>query len=187
MLLYAVIAVILFVIALYNGAISGVTSVDTTELFAQLTDALSGILQIITTEVGSNKLLLFGFWFIVGTAVYIFLWFITNILIDTYNNIVVSAAFVHPQSFHQSEYWAAILARVVLRVFAATALIAYIYFWIKALLPAWDYAYRASLSGLSLGGVINAIATAGMIVLTLHLCTILFRIVRLSRSNDEES
>lgn len=186
-ILYTLIAAILFVVALYDVAVSGGINIDTKELFLLLNQAANNGIATITAAIGDNKLLLFGFWFIVGAVVYILLWFIANVLIDSYNNIVISAAFVHPKSFHQSEYWAAILARTVLRTVAAIALISYTYFWFKALLPALEQAYKVSFAQLSAGSIINGIATTLTIILSLHICTIFYRIVRLSKDDDEVS
>lgn len=185
MVLYSLIAAIIFVMALYSVAVSGGISIDTKELFLLLSQAASGGLRTVTAAIGDNKLLLFGFWFVVGAIVYILLWFIANVIIDAYNNVVISAAFVHPKSFHQSEYWAAIAARNTLRVVSGLALISYAYFWVRGLLPAFNYAYKLSLTQLSAGSIINGAATALTIIFTLHICTILFRIVMLSKSEDE--
>lgn len=185
MTLNTVIALIIFVTALYSTAISGQVNLDTQELFRMLEEAIANIIRTITVSIGGNRLLLFGLWFLVGAGVYIMLWFIANILIDMYNNIVVSAAFVHPQSFHQSEYWVAIAARTVLRVIAALALVSYLYFWVVILLPGWAYAYRLSLTGLTGGSLLNGLVTTVFIITTLHVCTILYRIVTLKKSEDE--
>lgn len=185
MTLYACIAAALFAITVYQTALSGDLNTGAQELFSELSHAFSGSMQSIMQSIGDNKLLLFGFWFVIGTAVYILLWFVANILIDSYNNIVVSAAFVHPQSFHQSHYWTAILARGVLRVTAGIALVLYAIFWIKAMMPAFRFAYSVSLGQLTAGSVLNGMATALVIILSLHMCTIFYRIMLLRKSEDE--
>jgi len=62
-------------------------------------------------------------WFVVGGFVYIMGWILLVIIIDIYNDLVVSYAFIHPNSFQQSKYWTAIIGRVILRVTAAAMLL----------------------------------------------------------------
>jgi hypothetical protein len=185
-ILYSLIATIIFVLSLYNVANTGGLNVDTQELLQLLRQAANVAVLAVATAIGGNKLLLFGFWFLIGAVVYMLLWFLANIAIDTYNDIVISAVFVHPESFHQSQYWMAIGARFVLRAAAGIALLIYAFFWVKALLPTWEYAFKVTLSKLSFAGVINGVTTFVSIVLTLHLCTILFRIMLLSSGSPEE-
>jgi hypothetical protein len=59
------------------------------------------------------------FWALLGSILYTLIWSIVVIIIDSYNNLLISTRFVHPDSFHQSSYWAAIIARTLLRIVGA--------------------------------------------------------------------
>lgn len=66
------------------------------------------------------------FWFLAGAILYLIIWITAVILIDWYNDVLVSTSFIHPRSFHQSEYWTAIVGRFFIRVASGILLAALI-------------------------------------------------------------
>lgn len=58
------------------------------------------------------------FWFVAGAVVYLVIWMLTVLIVDNYNNYVIANSFKHPDSFHHSEFWLVVVARILTRLFA---------------------------------------------------------------------
>lgn len=72
----------------------------------------------------SNALL----WFALGSILYLLFWTIIVSIVDGYNDIIVSTRFMHPRSFHQSDYWTAIAGRALVRI-AGFGLFLVLFLW----------------------------------------------------------
>lgn len=116
-------------------------------------------------------------WFLVGAVIYILLWAAIVIIIDGYNNILVSTAFIHPKSFHQSDYWAAIAGRALIRASAWLLILGGLVFGTGALI---SYGYSKSVEGWADNSILDALGIFGMVLLTgfvgMHTFTLLLRL-----------
>ncbi len=101
-------------------------------------------------------------------------------IIDLRNDLEISSSFVHPKSFHQSDYWVAIASRAVLRGAAGITLIFYGVGWIAAFAPVWTATFQALFGGgLTREHVIDSATAFIGIALTLHIAAILLRLTLL--------
>jgi hypothetical protein len=74
-------------------------------------------------------------WLVFGSVIYIIGWLVIVAIIDGYNDIVISKYYIHPKSFHNSTYWAAIFGKILLRVSAFILLCGLLYWVMKYALP----------------------------------------------------
>lgn len=72
-------------------------------------------------------------WALFGLIVYCLIWILTVIFVDARNNIVISEAFIHPDSFHKSNYWSALLMRRVLYFFIMFGSLLFLIFLISVI------------------------------------------------------
>jgi hypothetical protein len=121
-------------------------------------------------------------WFGAGGLIYVLGWAVMVISVDIYNDIVVSSSFIHPRSFHQSNYWFAILTRSLLRVSAFTIFVSLLARTLtdveptlsRAVQKVWD-SQNASL--IIFGGVVIILAVAFIV----HVLVVLARMVSLRK------
>jgi hypothetical protein len=101
-------------------------------------------------------------------------------LVDLSNNIKISSSFVHPKSFHKSDYWLSIVSRLVLRATAGIALVFYGVFWILGFAPVWMDSFQALFArGSSTVHISDFITALIGVALTLHIAAILLRLMLL--------
>jgi hypothetical protein len=175
---YLGVAFLLAGIAVYSLASNGTFGVDSQDFIASAKNIIHQTAAYVSTGSGWAKFFLFGFWFIVGAITYILIWFVTNIVIDVYNDIVISAAFLHPRSFHQSDYWASIAARTAVRIAAGIALGFYTVFWAWVFAPiSIQMIGNMLLSKSALHTCLSALYFIISLGLTLHIAAILGRLV----------
>jgi hypothetical protein len=166
-------------VAAFQLASTGQIGADSQDIIAAVQQGVTSTADYLSSGSGWARFFLFGFWFVIGAIAYFVVWFLINIAIDLYNDIVISAAFIHPRAFHQSEYWASIAARVTLRVLAAIALGFYMLFWLWVFAPFAVGRFKALIQYLNVQHVLEATVTLVAIVLTLHVATVLIRLIRL--------
>lgn len=177
---YVLVIMTMLVLAIYHVAVQGKIGTDSQGLITTLGSTWDTWLSFFNQDDKWGRFFLFGLWFFIGTVVYILSWALVTILIDINRDIKVSSSFVHPQSFHQSDYWTAILARFTLRITAGIALIFYASFWFAALAPVWLNSIEAvSANGFTKPNIIDAIAAVVGVAITLHIGAILLRIMLL--------
>lgn len=133
------------------------------------------------------KFFTFGLWFIIGTAVYILVWFLITFSSGAFHDVEVSKSFVHPSSFKRSDYWLSIMGRVVLRGAAAFSLLFYVSLWCALIAPVWLASFKEPfITGFSLETIIDfSLALVG-VALSLHIAAILLRLVLLRSSYTYE-
>jgi hypothetical protein len=128
-----------------------------------------------------NNVSAVAFWALIGAVLYILIWSLVVIIVDSYNNLLISTRFVHPDSFHQSSYWAAIMARSLMRVVGAGVLLV-VFMWLltDGLGQLFSHSYAAFSNGLSLDNL-SVLANiplqffAAMYLMTIALRVLLMR------------
>lgn len=176
---YMAVILIMMGIAGYRVAVQGEIGADSQDLIASLESAKLMVFSWFNQTDGWGRFFLFGFWFFIGTVTYVIAWSIITTLIDLKNDIEVSSAFVHPKSFHQSDYWVSIASRAVVRGASGIALVFYAVFWVAALGPAWLQSVRALFGGATTEHLIDFVTALIGIALTLHIGAILLRLTLL--------
>lgn len=177
---YIVAIITLFGIAFYHVGIQGEIGADSRDLIGSLSESREGFLSFLSQDDSWGRFFLFGLWFIIGTVVYIIAWSIITVIHDINRDITVSSSFVHPKSFHQSNYWFAILMRGLLRFTSGVALVFYGVFWVVVLAPVWIGSFETAMTaGLSVNTFLEILAAMLGIVITLHIAFILLRIMLL--------
>lgn len=179
-ILFVAASVLLSAVAAYQLASSGLVGLDGSDMTSAISTAVHTVTDFFSSGSGWAHFFLFGFWFIVGSVAYFAAWFGINVAVDFYNDIVISSAFVHPRSFSRSNYWLSIASRITLRVTAGIALIFYSIFWAAAFAPL--AINRVQLFIENAGGAqqtIDVVIMFVILVLTLHVGVVLYRIMRL--------
>jgi hypothetical protein len=172
-------------IGAYQLAAQGSIGVDTKGIINAASDAVSAAAAYLSSGSGWAQFFLFGFWFIIGAIAYFAAWFAINLIVDLYNDLVISAAFVHPRSFHQSDFWAAIVVRVLLRVVSGIALTFYIFFWLWIFAPLWIHVFEKFFSApLAIQNIIDATSAIIGVAITLHIAVVLLRLTLLHPPAD---
>lgn len=175
---YLLVAAGLFAFSLYQAASAGLIGTESKDLVTSFNEIVRSALVITRDGDTWARVFLFGFWFLLGTFAYFAIWFTINLLVDAYNNILISAAFVHPRSFHQSDYWLAVTGRAIVRLSALIALVFYTLFWVLILAPVWQDNFNAVIvAPASRTGLIALGTTLAGIAVSLHIGTILLRLV----------
>jgi hypothetical protein len=164
----------------YKVAVQGNLGEDSQSLIAALGGAKETLFSFFNTTSAWGRFFLFGFWFLIGTVTYIIAWAIITMLVDLSNDIKVSSSFVHPNSFHRSDYWLSIVSRAVLRASAGGALLFYGIFWLAAFAPVWINTFQTVFAHGLTGshGTDLAFALIG-IAFSLHIAAILLRLMLL--------
>ena len=164
----------------YRVAIQGQIGEDSQGLIETFTVGRETLFGFFNSTDSWGRVFLFGLWFIIGTLTYIIAWSAITLLIDISNDLKVSNSFVHPKSFHQSDYWVSILSRAVLRTAAGGALVFYSVFWLAAFAPVWISSFQATFGhGFNADSTIDFIAALVGIALSLHIAAILLRLTLL--------
>lgn len=177
---YVAAMVIIGGIATYQLALNGQIGSDSLDITSSLHNALTITTQYMSQGSGWAKFFLFGFWFIIGGITYAIAWAALTITIDIRNDIRISSTFIHPRSFHQSDYWASIIARTVLRAVSGIALLFYTVFWLWVFGPVWVNSNVKLINDPgSTQNIIGFIVSIFGIAFTLHIATILLRLTLL--------
>lgn len=177
---YTLVILIMLGLALYHVAVQGQGGADSQSLLATMASARDTLFDYFNQDDKWGRFFLFGFWFMIGTVVYILSWALVTFIIDINRDIQVSSSFAHPRSFHSSDFWLAIVTRFVLRATAGIALVFYSVFWLTGFAPVWLDSFEALFSGLmSLGHITNALVAFLSIAVTLHIAAVLLRITLL--------
>lgn len=180
LIFYTLAIITLSSIAFYQVAVQGRIGVESQDLIASFGTAKETLDGFFNGEDVLGRFFLFGFWFIIGTLTYIISWSLITLAVDTYNDIRVSKAFVHPRSFHQSDFWVSIMGRAILRVTSGVALTFYGVFWLIAFAPVWLNSIASAISrGISSETVIDLVAALAGVAFTLHIGAILLRLMLL--------
>lgn len=177
---YLLIIFVMLGIAGYHVAFQGQIGSDSQDLIASFSTAKESLFNFFNATDGWGRFFLFGFWFFIGTFTYIIAWSIITMIVDISNDIKVSSSFVHPKSFHQSDYWVSIMSRVILRSAAGITLVFYGVFWIVGFAPVWMDSFQALFArGTSDGHIVDFITALLGVALTLHIAAILLRLMLL--------
>lgn len=171
--------IVLMTVSAYQLASHGGIGSDTQGVLSSISAAVHNATAFMSQNDLSARVLLFGFWFIVGTLLYLIAWFIINLLIDAYNDVVISTAFMHPRSFHQSGYWTSVAGRLIVQISAGITLLFYSAFFLIAFTPAWVHSFRSLFSNPTLPQIESAAIAAVSVMVMIHIGVIIFRIVRL--------
>lgn len=122
----------------------------------------------------------FGLWFIIGTFVYALAFFVINAASGAFRDIAVSSNYVHPSTFHKSDFWFSIVARTLIRVTAAISLLFYSGMWLVSVAPGCINTMRSAINnGLSVSTVTSFMVAALSIVVSVHIAAILLRLILL--------
>lgn len=180
LIVFAIAIVGLVGVAAYRVFMQGDTQVANQDIASVLTAAKESLTGFFNKDDSWGRVFLFGFWSILGALTYAIVWGITAAMTTIRKDIAVSASFTHPGSFHNSDYWTAIIGRYILRAGSLLALIFYSVFWVIAFAPVWIVAIQGYFShGISLGALLNIICGTIAIWVSLHIAAILLRLVLL--------
>jgi hypothetical protein len=178
---YGFVLMWIFGVAIYDyiaqASVSSTEVATTTQL---LDKNINHSVNILDVSDRFATILNFGLWMIVGAVIYIIFWLAINIIIDSYNNIVVSQAFVHPNSFQKSRYWFAVVGRIITRTAAGFLCLSLLFYFFKALYPLSLNLIRGSIPNLgSVDGLALLLLVAIGLLAALHLMSILLRLTLL--------
>lgn len=177
---YLFVTLILLGISGYHVAVQGQIGSDSQDLIASFSTAKESLFAFFNATDGWGKFFLFGFWFFIGTVTYVVAWSVITMLVDISNDIKISSSFVHPKSFHKSDYWLSILSRLVLRAASGITLIFYGVFWIVGFAPVWMSSFQALFArGASPGHISDFITALIGVAFTLHIGATLLRLTLL--------
>lgn len=177
---YLLIIFVMLGLAGYHVVVQGQIGSDSQDLLASFSSVKESLFSFFNATDGWGRFFLFGFWFFIGTVTYIIAWSVITMLIDISNDIQVSSSFVHPKSFHKSDFWLSIVSRIVLRASAGITLIFYGVFWIVGFAPVWLNSFQALFSRGATASHITDFVTALIgVALTLHVGAILLRLMLL--------
>jgi hypothetical protein len=177
---YVVIILTMLGLAIYHVAVQGKIGVESQDIITSLGSAKETLLSFTSRDDSWGAYALFGLWLVIGAAVYMIAWALITFIIDVNRDIEVSSSFVHPKSFHQSEYWTSIIMRGLLRGAGGIALILYTIFWATALAPVWLVSFEALFgNGVNQTHVLDSLAALFGIALSLHIAAILLRVMLL--------
>lgn len=166
--------------ALYQVAVNGAIGADSQSLITSLGAIKDSFLAFLSQNDQLGTYFLFALWFLIGSVVYMLVWALVTILVDMSRDIRVAKSFVHPNSFHQSEYWFSVAGRTTIRVAGAIALIIYGVIWGTSFAPIWIQSFETLFAqGWSLPHVTDALMAVVGVGLTLHLGAILLRVTLL--------
>jgi hypothetical protein len=167
-------------VAAYHVAVQGQIGADSQDIIASFVNAKESLYDFFNATDGWGRFFLFGFWFFIGTITYVVAWSVITMLIDLSNDVKVSSSFVHPKSFHKSDYWLSIASRIVLRAAAGITLVFYGVFWIVGFAPVWMHSFQALFGrGVTSGHVSDFVTALIGVALTLHVAAILLRLMLL--------
>lgn len=167
--------------AAYRVAIQGLSGAESYDIVTSITTAKETLFGFFNTNDSWGRFFLFGFWFLIGTVTYVIAWSIITLIVDITHDVEVSSSFVHPKSFHQSDFWLSVLSRMVLRAAAGIALVFYGVFWVAAFAPVWLASFQSLFSsgGFTSTHIADSAAALLGVALTLHLAAILLRLMLL--------
>lgn len=178
--LFSVIMTGLVAIAAYQVFITDQVAHQAQDVTVTLMTARDTIYSFFNSEDKWGRIFLFGFWSIIGAVVYAIAWGITTVTLNFKRDFEVSASFTHPKSFHNSDYWAAILGRAALRTSAAVGLLFYCIFWLVAFAPSWVESMSIYVArGVTTIEIIDIFANLIVLWLSMHAAAILVRIALL--------
>ncbi len=167
-------------IAGYRVAVQGQIGEDSQSLIDGLGVAKETLFGFFNATDSWGRFFLFGLWFLIGTVTYIIAWAVITTLVDLSNDIKISSSFVHPKSFHQSDYWVSILSRAILRTSAGGALLFYGIFWLSAFAPVWISSFQSTFGhGFTGNHITDFIVGLVGVAFSLHIAAILLRLMLL--------
>lgn len=97
------------------------------DVIASLRDAAGSFTSLPTVRSGMNLLL----WILIGLILVSLVWALIVVIVDTRNDIVISQAFLHPHSFHKSQYWIAAVARRLIAAVLISSMAIYIFLLLR--------------------------------------------------------
>lgn len=178
--LFAVIITGLVGTAAYRVFVGGETATNTEDIASVISSTHSSIVTFFNNQSGWGRVFLFGFWSIIGAVVYAIAWGIATLIVNLRKDLEVSASFTHPESFHNSGFWGAIIGRGALRVSAGAALIFYSIFWFIGFAPVWTETIQSYISeGVAASNIIDILLGLITVWLSLHFAAILLRLTLL--------
>lgn len=173
--LLAVLFIVLAVSA-YKVAINGEVGQDSIELMNSLELSRDTLFDFINQNEGLGRVFLFGFWFFVGAITYIFTWSAISSLVNLRRDINISDRYVHPDSFHKSDYWGAIIGRTVVRLAASLSLLLFLIFTFTGLSPVWVNTTKVLfINGWTVSHIASFLLTIIIMGVSIHVCAILLR------------
>lgn len=136
-ILYFLISSILLVLINAGGilkALGGDYIGSPEQLHASFTNLSSGFSSSFTGALG-GRLGQIILWAFIGALTYIGLWLAKNIL-NSFENDVISAHYLHPSSYNRAGYWGSSLAGKLFLAGLILILFGYVFIAVRAILPA---------------------------------------------------
>lgn len=122
------------------------------------------------------------FWILVGCLVYIFIWFLSNIIANIRNDIIADD-YKHPAFYSHYKFWESVLARKVFFGVSLTLLIIYFFFFARMtkLLAQLCYSAFSNFSWTSslqstVGAIISCAFLIYILILLLHITANAWRV-----------
>lgn len=123
------------------------------------------------------------FWVLVGCLVYIFIWFLSNLIANIRNDIVADQ-YKHPSTYSRLKFWESVLSRKVFFGFCVIVLIVYLWFFVLMANLLAKLCYSAftnfgwlSSTGELLGAVISCAFLIYLLVLLVHITANSWRLI----------
>lgn len=177
--LYFLVIVLFFMIGAYLYS-SMTTDSQAVSIADMLRSSFTIYLDQFDTQDWAPALTTFLFWLLIGSLVYILFWHVLTFIINVYNDVVITKTYVHPRSFHASEYWYAIAGRTLSTIAGGVACIIYGVYWLFGLAPFWVTVIQESIVRLpSWNSLALWVCSTVGIFVTLHAWTVLYRFATL--------
>ncbi len=113
-----------------------------------------------------------------GAVLYILVWMLVVVIVDIYNNVVVSFSYRHPKSFHHSDFWLSIIGRTLFRAAIGVVTLVCVGLALFGLLPLYLNASAKIWSGAV--GSKDALALALLFTGTVATCKLCYILVALA-------
>jgi hypothetical protein len=126
-ILFTIIISLIALISIYMEELEIVG--DVRSMFNTVTENIGTLLD---TQLATNVVTLF-FWGTIGLIIYSLFWSLFVMLFDIRSDIVVSQYFVHPRSFHKSNFWLAAMSRRVILITAYIVIGLYVILLMRSL------------------------------------------------------
>lgn len=180
LIVYVLTIVAMLGYAAYQVAVRGSIGADTQDLTTSFTGVRESFLSFLSQNDALGTYFLFGLWVGIGAVVYMLSWALITVLVDMSRDIRVSSSFIHPRSFHQSNYWLFVIGRNVVRIVAGITLIFYGVVWGTSFAPVWIQSFETLFAqGWTIHHSIDALIAIIGVGLTLHIGAILLRVTLL--------
>jgi len=147
-------------------------------IFSAFGDQFSQFVEAMSDINIAAPIILALFWSAVGVILYLVVNIFRNFWLDTENDLLVEAAYVHPKNYTHRSFWFHFIARIFMRVSALILIGVYSLMAIQVLLPLWMQLVETWTEGPGdIVALLNALLAVPGMMLTLHIFVLLSRLL----------